>query len=115
MTLIIDFTDKTSITICNVHIAKTFMRRFFGLMRRKTMGCGAMIFYKCNSIHTFFMRFPIDVLYLDKNLNVVSYVCKLKPWKISASSLGARTVIELPANTITGKPYRVKLENISQN
>lgn len=48
-----------------------------------------------SSIHTHFMRFPIDVLYLDKEQQVVKIVAALKPWRFSAGR-GAHSTVELP-------------------
>jgi len=111
MTLNIHFNNKTTINIADICVAKTFMQRLRGLMFRKEIGCGAMVFYNCSSIHTCFVKFPIDVLYLDERMNVISYVRNLKPWRTSRSNLGASIVIELPANTLTHKPFCAVLEN----
>jgi uncharacterized membrane protein (UPF0127 family) len=57
---------------------------------------------RCNSIHTAFMKFPIDVLFVDKDLKVVSVYENLKPWRITRLHFRASSVIELPAGTIAG-------------
>lgn len=46
------------------------------------------------------MKFPIDVLFVDKNLKVVSVYENLKPWRITRLHFRASSVIELPAGTI---------------
>ena len=51
-----------------------------------------------NSVHTFFMRFPIDLVYLDKNKKVRKVRQAVGPWRVSAC-LSARSVLELPAGT----------------
>ncbi len=51
---------------------------------------------KTSSIHMFFMRFPIDAVFLDRELRVRKVVADLGPWKI-AWARGARSVLELPA------------------
>jgi len=107
----IHFNNKSTINITDVCVAKTFMQRLCGLMFRKEMNCGAMVFYNCSSIHTCFMKFPIDVLYLDERMNVISYVRNLKPWRTSRSNLGARIIIELLANTLIYRPCHVMLED----
>lgn len=55
-----------------------------------------MYFDRCNSIHTWFMSYPIDVVYLDKDNYIVKIVSCLKPWSFSGS-LRATSVIEVPA------------------
>jgi uncharacterized protein len=48
------------------------------------------------SIHMFFMRFPIDAVFLDRELQVLRVAAGLKPWRM-ASKRGAKAVLELPA------------------
>ncbi len=52
-----------------------------------------------NSIHMFFMRFAIDVVYTDVNGKVLKVVHNLKPWRISGCS-GAKVALELPVGAI---------------
>ena len=51
---------------------------------------------KTSSIHMFFMRFPIDAVFLDRDLRVRKIVAGLAPWRV-AFAPGARIVVELPA------------------
>ncbi len=81
-------------------IANTFWLRFKGLMFRKDMDEEeALIFYHTPSIHMFFMRFPIDVIFLDKEMCVVKVCPDLKPWRLAASPR-AYVTVELPAGTL---------------
>lgn len=66
-------------------VADTFFTRFCGLQLRKELpeGCGLLL-SPCNSIHMFFMRFPIDVLFLDDALKVVGMCEGIKPWRVSS-------------------------------
>jgi len=80
-----------------VEIADTFFTRFRGLIGRKApkKGCGILI-TKCNSIHTFFMSYPIDAIFLDGNDNVVRTVRRIKPWKLMVwGGVKAKKVIEV--------------------
>ncbi len=69
----------------------------------------------CEAIHTFFMKFDIDVLFLDKKRRVVKAVRRLRPWRLAGSWRG-RSVLELPAGTIeeTGTQTGDVLEVIEQ-
>lgn len=58
------------------------------------------------SIHTAFMRFPIDVVFLDRNLRVVKLVEHMRPWR-TASARRARTTLELAAGEIAQREIRV--------
>ena len=74
--------------------AETFWQRFTGLMGKHPAPDGLMI-PRCNSIHTFFMRYAIDVIFIDGNDTAIRVVERLKPWRMTFSSRG-RTVLELP-------------------
>jgi hypothetical protein len=72
-----------------------------GLLGRAEFKKGqALILKPCNSIHTFFMRFPIDILFMDKNNRVVKITTNLKAFRISGIYFNAHFAIELPAGTI---------------
>jgi hypothetical protein len=85
--------------IIDMKIADTPFLRIKGLMFKKEINEGLLI-KPCNSIHTFFMRKNIDVLYLDKHGKIIKIVHAMKPWKIGPLILKAKAVIELPENTI---------------
>ena len=68
----------------NVRVARTFFSRFFGLMLRGRLGVGrGLLLMRCPSVHTAFMRFAIDVLYLDDSGVIRKCVSNLKPWRCS--------------------------------
>lgn len=80
--------------------AETFLSRFKGLMGVTSLPLGdGLAIEPCNSIHTFFMKIPIDALFLDRDLNVVDVCHAMAPWKVSRVYFGARSVLELPAGT----------------
>jgi uncharacterized membrane protein (UPF0127 family) len=54
----------------------------------------------CRGVHTLAMRFPIDVLYLDRANNVVHLQAELKPWRFAPVRIAAASVLELPVGTI---------------
>ncbi|HKG10267.1 MAG TPA: DUF192 domain-containing protein, partial [Gaiellaceae bacterium] len=58
------------------------------------------------SVHTFFMRFSIDVVFLDDELRVVAIAADLRPWR-AAGKRGARAVVELPAGECERRGLRV--------
>ena len=94
--------------IIDIKIADTSFLRIKGLMFRKEINEGLLI-KPCNSIHTFFMRKNIDVLYLDKRGEIIKIVHAMKPWKVGPLVLKAKAVIELPENTI--KEMNIKLHD----
>lgn len=60
--------------ICNLYIANNFKDRLLGYMFRKKPHHDAILFNPCNSIHTFFMKFNIDVLFLNKDMEVIKKI-----------------------------------------
>jgi uncharacterized membrane protein (UPF0127 family) len=71
--------------------------RMRGLLGRSELPVGEGLLLKpCGSVHMFFMRFPIDVVFLDRELSVVGVAAGLRPWRMAARR-GAKAVLELPA------------------
>jgi uncharacterized membrane protein (UPF0127 family) len=92
------------VVAADMEIAKTSWARFLGLMGRESLPAGAGLWIEpCNSIHMFFMRFAIDVLFLDRQGRVKKVMLNLKPWRISPIVFGARTTVELPAGTLSDR------------
>jgi uncharacterized protein len=89
-------------------VADQPLARMRGLLGRRTMLPGeGLLLTPAPSIHTAFMRFPIDAVFLDPNLRVVKLVEDLKPWR-TASSLGAKAVLELTAGEISLRGLEVE-------
>ena len=75
-------------------------KRSKGLLGRAGLGPGeGMWIVPCEAVHTFFMKFAIDLVYLDRKLRVKKTRHAVGPWRFSAC-LSAHSVIELPAGTI---------------
>lgn len=82
-------------------IASNPFARMKGLLGTKTLPNGeGLLIRPCQSVHTFFMAYPIDVLFLDKELRVVHMRETMVPNRISRHVFKARSVVELPAGTI---------------
>lgn len=96
--------DTGEEVVAHVEVARSTWARFMGLMGRPQMDPGSGLYLEpCNSIHMFFMRFAIDVLFLDRSGKVKRVLLNLKPWRISPIVFGARSVVELPAGTLSDK------------
>ena len=85
---------KLEIKICN-----NIFNRFLGLMFKKEINFG-LCFPRCNSIHTFFMKVPIDVIMTDKDYNILYIFNNLKPNKIILPKKDVYYTFELPTNKI---------------
>jgi hypothetical protein len=81
--------------------ARGFWPRLRGLLGRSSLQAGeALVLEPCNSIHTAFMRFAIDVVYVGRSGQVVKVISNLKPFRVSGVLRGAYSAIELPSGTI---------------
>lgn len=93
-----------------LHIAGayTFFRRLRGLMLTDSLPEGHGLHIRpCRSVHSFFMRYPIDVLYLDDTGRIVGIEHQLKPGSVGASFRGTRSVVELPEGTLEQAGVRI--------
>ena len=81
-----------------IMVADSFLLRLRGLMGRKELpDRKGLLLAPCDSIHMCFMRFPIDVIYLDKNYTVLKVVKNLRPWTGLSMCRGAWAALELNA------------------
>ena len=93
---------KNSILAENAVIADTSFKRVKGLLGKSGLGEGeALVLKPCNSIHTFFMSFPIDVVFVDSQKEVVKVISDMHPFRISGIYFKAHLAIELPVGTIS--------------
>jgi uncharacterized protein len=84
-----------------VRRARNAWERLVGLVGRKSLEPGEGLWLDpCNGVHTFGMRFSIDLLVLDEDGRVLRIVTRLSPWRVSAPSRGGKSVVELPAFTL---------------
>lgn len=84
-----------------VELANSFLRRGLGLIGRRSLAeNGGLILYPNNNIHMFFMRFPIDVIFADRDDRIVGLRHSFKPWRPFAAARNARYTIELPAGIL---------------
>jgi uncharacterized membrane protein (UPF0127 family) len=82
-------------------IANSKKQKAFGLLVRKSLPAGeALLIPKCYSIHTFFMRFPIDVVFLTKENRIIKQYENVVPFRIARAGKKADSVLELPAHTL---------------
>ena len=80
-----------------VRVADTYFTRLRGLMGQRNIKEGLLL-YPCAQVHTYFMREPIDVVYLDRGGQVLSVVTAMEPGKLGWYIHGAVSVLELPAH-----------------
>ena len=84
----------------DVRYANSFRERLLGLMFSKEMIGDGLLLEPCTSIHNCFVRFPIDVIFMDRDNKVVKVLRHFKQWRFSWIYLGARRALELPAGKV---------------
>src|SRR5215471_6819400 len=102
----------------NASVNTVLAERAVGLLSRSSLEPGeALWIVPSRGVHTWGMRFSIDVLALDEAGTVVDCVSNLRPWRVRLPRKGTAGVLELPAGTLeashTGLGHRVVLEMVS--
>ena len=91
---------RGTVLATRLEAAHTGPTRRKGLLGRDGLAAGEGLWISpCESVHTFFMRFPIDLVYLDRKNAVRKIRHSVPPWRLSAC-LSAHSILELPAGTI---------------
>lgn len=105
---------QNQIELCDAAVANTFCTRFIGLMFKKHLDdASGLLIQKCSGIHTCFMRFNIDVIYLDKDYTVI-FAETVTPWRIGKIVKHTKHVLELPQGKKEAYQIGTKLELIER-
>ena len=100
-------TADGAIVCASCRIAKDPWTRMRGLLGRKALGDGEGILLRpASSVHTWFMLFPIDVVFLDRDRRVLRVVPELRPWR-AVWCRGAADVLELAAGECAARGVEV--------
>jgi uncharacterized membrane protein (UPF0127 family) len=95
--------ETGAVIASNVTVAKSARHRLFGLMGRTRLELGSgLLLLPCNGIHTFGMRFPLDVLLLDRENRVLKIRRAMKPNRLLLPERGGFSTLELPAGAAQG-------------
>lgn len=94
---------KESMILPRVYVAERFFYRLRGLMGKKELDLGTGLLIKpCNSVHTFFMKFPIDIAFIGENGQVYHIIHSMRKNKVSPIVPRASCVLEAPSGTFKG-------------
>ena len=94
-----NLTRNTVLATC-MEVAESSAKRNKGLLGRECLAPGEGLWIRpCEAVHTFCMRFPIDLVYLDRKNRIRKLVSALPPWRLSAC-LFAHSILELPSGAI---------------
>ena len=92
----------------DIVIADTWQMRTKGLIGRAKLNHGeGLLIPNCKAIHTWFMRFAIDVVFMDKDYCVVKTISQLKPFRLAFGGRSAQHVLELPSDAINSMQFRI--------
>jgi uncharacterized membrane protein (UPF0127 family) len=98
--LLVTNVTRGTVLATRLEAAHTGAKRRKGLLGRDGLESGGGLWIApCESVHTFFMRFPIDLVYLDRGRRIKKTRSAVGPWRLSAC-LSAHSILELPAGTI---------------
>jgi uncharacterized protein len=99
--------DEWGGVICaRCEMADSLLSRLRGLLGRLELAQDeGLLLTPESSVHTFFMRFPIDLVFLSADLTVLTVRENVRPWR-TAGHRGARSVLELPAGTCERRRLR---------
>jgi uncharacterized membrane protein (UPF0127 family) len=93
-------TTRNTVLANYLEVADSAAKRNKGLLGRESLAPGEGLWIiPCESVHTFWMRFPIDLVYLDRKKNIRKLKSAVPAWRLSAC-LRAHSILELPAGTI---------------
>lgn len=91
-----------------IEVAATAAQRVRGLLGRDCLIEGeGLLFKRCSSLHTFFLSFPIDIVFLDSNRKVLKAVAGVRPFRLVAAPLRAHYAIQLPEGSIRSSSTKV--------
>jgi uncharacterized protein len=96
------------VVVRSLRVADTSGARMRGLLGKSRLDPGEGLWITpCDSIHMFFMRFPIDAVFVDAQMQVVRVYEDLQPWRMARGGKFAHSVLELPAGSAAFHRIRV--------
>src|SRR5437762_8707558 len=102
--------------LCTAAVADTMASRARGLLGRRSLAADeALLIEPCNFVHTWFMGFPIDVVYLSQDNSVLKVTKHLRPYRMSWGGRRAKRVLELAAGAVPNsviKGVRLHIDEI---
>ena len=99
--------QNDQVIAANVMKAESFRQRLVGLLGHSHLDSDSTLWIaRCNSIHTWFMRFAIDVVFVDKQLKIQSIHKNVRPWRMTLPKRSADSVFEFAAGTL--EPFDLK-------
>ena len=95
---------RNELVVKDITIANNFWTKLSGYMFRNTPHTPAILFETGGSMQTTFMKFNLDIIFLDSKNTIVKVLRNVKPWRFTSFYKGVKKVLELPEGTI---PYEL--------
>lgn len=100
MKIVVRNKTRNTVLADAAEVADTSAKRRTGLLKHDHLEPGQGLWViPCESVHSFFMKFAIDLVYLDRKRRVRKLRHRMVPWRLSAC-LTAQSILELPAGTL---------------
>ncbi len=97
--------DSGQLIVDRLEVADGFWSRFKGLQFRRALPAGTgLLLVPCASIHTFWMRFALDVIFLSDAGRVLEVRTNVRPWRMVIAARGTHAVLEVTAGKVTVAP-----------
>lgn len=85
----------------DILMAESLISRLIGLMfKQRLEGADGLLIDPCRSIHTFFMRYSLDIVFINKDNKIVKIIRDMKPWRVTWIYFRASKTLELPAGNL---------------
>ncbi len=94
--------NEFAVELEKIQVADSLWQKTVGVMFWQNFGeLNGLLLTDTSAIHTFFVRFPLDLVFLNKNSRVIKTIENLKPWRLSPIVWQAKNTLELPAGSIS--------------
>ena len=85
----------------DILIAESLISRMIGLMfKQRLEGADGLLIDPCRSIHTFFMRYSLDIVFISKDNKIIKIIRDMKPWRVTWIYFRATKTLELPSGKL---------------
>ncbi len=91
---------KNKVLLKDISLANNFWSKLSGYMFRKAPHVSGILFFTSGSMQTTFMRFSLDIIFLNSEDRIVKVLRGVRPWRFTKSYKGTKTVLEVPVGVI---------------
>lgn len=94
--------SRETVLAAQIFVADSLLTRTKGLLGETSLPTqSALWIFDCNSVHTFFMKFPIDIIFVNSDLQIRKIYRNVGPWRMTLPNFSFDSVFELPGGSLT--------------